>query len=167
MIISPEMFKDLLKRNGMTIVAAESITAGLFASTLASVKGASAILKGSVVTYNIDMKKIFWGVKESTLEEHTAESMQTTREMVEGLRKAYNKSSIYIAVTGVASPGTPEYPVKEAVGTTFVVCWMEGQLHEWKELITSEERNEIRQRAVDFMMEKVYRLVEEKYGDNS
>lgn len=50
MVISPKKFRELLKKNGLTIVAAESITAGLFASTLASVKGASAILKGSVVT---------------------------------------------------------------------------------------------------------------------
>lgn len=112
------------------------------------------------------MKKTFLGVKENTLTEYTAESMETTREMLEGLRRAYSNSSIYIAVTGVASPGTAEYPVKEPIGKIFVCCWMNGQLHEFEEIIKSGRRNKIRQGAVSYMMGKVYRLVEEKFQDN-
>lgn len=136
----------------MTIVAVESVTAGLFASTLAFVQGASGILKGGIVTYNEDMKNALLDVKERTLKEHTAESMETTREMVVGLRNAYGLR-IYISVTGVASPSTPEYPLKARLEQIIVCCWINGTVHEFEKVFESEVRNEIRQRAVEFMME--------------
>jgi len=158
--ITPEKFKELLISKGLTIVAAESATAGLFASTIASVQGASGILKGSIVTYNQDMKTAFLGVRESTLAVQTAESMETTREMVEGLRNAYHNSSIYIAVTGVASPSTPQYHVDKPLGQMYVCCWMNGKVHEFNEIMTGSDRNEIRQQAVNYMMEIVCELIE-------
>lgn len=45
-------FKNTLEEKKLTIVCAESMTAGLLASTIASVSGASSILIGSIVTYS-------------------------------------------------------------------------------------------------------------------
>ncbi len=42
-----------LKRQGLTIASAESLTAGLFSSELASVAGASKVLKGSITAYSM------------------------------------------------------------------------------------------------------------------
>lgn len=42
---------ERLKKDRLTIGSCESLTAGLFASTIAEVSGASAVLKGGIVTY--------------------------------------------------------------------------------------------------------------------
>ena len=42
---------SLCTENHLTISSCESLTAGLFTSTIASIPGASAILKGGLVTY--------------------------------------------------------------------------------------------------------------------
>jgi nicotinamide mononucleotide (NMN) deamidase PncC len=85
--------------------------------------------------------------------------METTREMVAGLRNIYGLSSIYNAVTGVASPSTPEYPLKARLGQIFVCCSINGTVHEFEKVFESEDRNKIRQQAVELMMEKVVELV--------
>ena len=47
---------QILKEKGMTIGSCESLTAGLFTSRMAEVPGASAVLKGGIVTYQTPIK---------------------------------------------------------------------------------------------------------------
>ena len=47
---------ELLRERGLTLTAAESLTAGMFQSTLANFSGASAVLPGGFVTYSIEEK---------------------------------------------------------------------------------------------------------------
>ena len=47
---------DLLKQDELKITAAESLTAGLFQATVASVPGASNVFDGGFVTYADDVK---------------------------------------------------------------------------------------------------------------
>ena len=49
---------SLCTENHLTISSCESLTAGLFTSTIASIPGASAILKGGLVTYYTNEKCI-------------------------------------------------------------------------------------------------------------
>ena len=49
---------SLCTENHLTISSCESLTAGLFTSTIASIPGASAILKGGLVTYFTPMKSV-------------------------------------------------------------------------------------------------------------
>merc|ERR1712159_919576 len=51
-----EEIGELLKKNCCTISTAESCTGGAIASRITSVAGSSNYFKGSVVTYNDDMK---------------------------------------------------------------------------------------------------------------
>ena len=53
---------DLLLQNGQTVTAAESLTAGLFQSTLGEIAGASKIFKGGFVTYSQETKENFLGI---------------------------------------------------------------------------------------------------------
>src|SRR5262249_15836337 len=53
---------DLLRKRGLTLGLAESITGGLVASRLVSVPGTSDVLKGSVVAYMTDAKRAVLGV---------------------------------------------------------------------------------------------------------
>ena len=45
-----------LEKRGLTLGSVESLTAGLFASTICSVPGASKVFKGSFITYATSMK---------------------------------------------------------------------------------------------------------------
>ena len=57
---------ELLKKNNLTIGSIESLTGGLFASTLTSIPGVSSIFKGSVVTYATEIKESVVGVSKET-----------------------------------------------------------------------------------------------------
>lgn len=86
-----------------TVAAAESLTAGLFCATLASVPGASATLRGGVVVYATDLKAQLAGVPADLLLRHGAVSPETARALAEGVRTRCG-STWGIGLTGVAGP---------------------------------------------------------------
>lgn len=92
----------LLSR-GQTVAAAESLTAGLFCATLATVPGASATLRGGVVVYATDLKTTLAGVPQDVLAAHGPVSPETAAALAEGVRERC-RSTWGIALTGVAGP---------------------------------------------------------------
>lgn len=104
---------------GVTVSTAESLTAGMIASTIADIPGASAVLRGGAVTYCDEIKHCVLGVKQETLDRFTAVSHQTAREMVVGSLDLY-QSNIAVSATGYAGPGggTEEDPAG-----TFYIGW--------------------------------------------
>ncbi len=88
----------------MRVSTAESCTAGMVASYIAGVPGASEILLGGAVTYCDDIKHRVLGVPESTLERHTAVSGETACAMAEGGRRLFG-SDVAVSITGYAGPG--------------------------------------------------------------
>lgn len=54
-----ELARDIVERastRGVTVSTAESLTAGMIASTIADIPGASAVLRGGAVTYCDEIK---------------------------------------------------------------------------------------------------------------
>ncbi|QIL42333.1 CinA family protein [Pedobacter sp. HDW13] len=155
-------FNNLLREKGLTLICAESITAGLLSSTIASVSGASSILKGSIVTYDATVKTKVLGVDEQIIADHTAESEETTFAMCVGLRKLYPDTAIAVAVTGVASLPTTEYFIDKEVGQIYVSIWYKA-FHHFETVIraneTDDQRNEIREKAVEFILGKIEEIV--------
>jgi nicotinamide-nucleotide amidase len=92
-----------LLARGETVAAAESLTAGLFCATLASVPGASATLRGGAVVYATDLKTVLVGVPRELLDEHGAVSPQTATALAEGVRDRC-AASWGVGLTGVAGP---------------------------------------------------------------
>lgn len=103
---------SLLCEKKMKISAAESCTGGLFSALITNVSGASDILDECFVTYANEAKMKHLGVKAETLEAHGAVSMETAREMCEGLFERTN-ANVTVGITGIAGPGggTKEKPV--------------------------------------------------------
>jgi nicotinamide-nucleotide amidase len=94
--------RALLDR-GETVAAAESLTAGLFCATLASVPGASATLRGGAVVYATDLKVVLAGVPADVLAAHGPVSPQTAAALAEGIRERCG-ATWGVGLTGVAGP---------------------------------------------------------------
>jgi nicotinamide-nucleotide amidase len=96
------LHRALLAR-GETVAAAESLTAGLFCATLASVPGASNTLRGGVVVYATDLKAVLAGVSRELLADHGPVSPETAGALAEGVRLRCG-ASWGVGLTGVAGP---------------------------------------------------------------
>jgi len=107
----------ILKEKGLTLSIAESCTGGVLSNTITNVAGSSEYFLGGVVAYSNDVKRSVLGVNARTLMMFGAVSSQTAKEMATGVKKRL-KSSVSVAITGIAGPGggSPGKPV----GTVFI-----------------------------------------------
>ena len=94
---------EALAARGETVAAAESLTAGLFCATLATVPGASATLRGGAVVYATDLKTRLAGVSADLLAAYGPVSQQTAAALAEGIRVRCS-ATWGIGLTGVAGP---------------------------------------------------------------
>jgi len=107
-----------IKQQKMTIAFAESATAGRLAAEFSLTENSGDILIGGLVCYDACIKEDILGIEKSFLEEYTPESAEVTKAMAVQLR-AFIKSDIQIAVTGLTTPGGSE-TVQKPVGTIFI-----------------------------------------------
>ena len=156
---SPSYLLELLCERGFTIATAESITAGLLASTIASVPGATKVLRAGIVCYHPSVKMALLGVRAETIEQYSAESAQTTTELVEGLQRLFPEFSVYVAITGVASPSSDTYLVNKPVGQIYVSIIVEKVLFLYDVILDSNQRNTIRTLAVEFVIKQLCQLL--------
>ena len=136
--------RSLAERN-LTVAAAESCTAGMVAAAVADVPGSSAVLLGGIVSYANEIKENLLGVSGETLRMHGAVSVETAREMADGVRRKTG-ASIGVSTTGIAGPGggTDEKPV----GTVcFGISTAHGTRAVRRQFNPALERDEIRRRA--------------------
>ena len=96
-----EKYRELtlsLIASGTTITTMESCTSGLVASLITDTEGASAIFKGSSVTYSNEAK-VLQGVPSRIIEDYGVYSVETASAMAEACRKAFS-ADIGVGVTG-------------------------------------------------------------------
>lgn len=129
--------------NGLTVSTAESCTAGMVASLIADVPGASAVLRGGAVTYCDEVKHKVLGVDLGTLERYTAVSAQTASEMAAGSRRLF-ASDAAVSLTGYAGPGGGT--VDDPAGTVYIGIDGAAGAHVERCAFTGD-RNEVRLRA--------------------
>lgn len=91
----------------LSITAAESLTAGLFQSTIGSVSGVSAIFPGGFVTYANEAKHQLVNVPQAIIDAEGVVSEATAKAMASGAKQQLN-TDVGISFTGVAGPGTLE-----------------------------------------------------------
>ena len=101
-----------LVKHGMMMVTAESCTGGGVGQAVTAVAGSSVWYERGFITYSNAAKCEMLGVRQTTLEQFGAVSLQTAQEMVLG---ALNRSHAQagVSVTGIAGPdgGTVSKPV--------------------------------------------------------
>lgn len=102
-----------LRRRGETVAVCESLTGGLASAMLVDVPGASAVLRGGLITYATDLKHTLAGVDEQILATHGPVSCECATAMAAGVRAACG-SDWAVALTGVAGPDPQDgHPVGE------------------------------------------------------
>jgi len=88
----------------ITFSFAESCTGGLAASIITDVAGSSKVFMGSAVTYSNEAKTELLNVKELTIKNHGAVSLEVVNEMSKGSLEKFN-TDIAISFSGIAGPG--------------------------------------------------------------
>lgn len=101
--LAPAIIK-LMKRRGLSLSTAESITGGGLASALTDVAGSSSVYLGGVVTYSDVSKTKFLGIPKRTLNKESAVSEVVAISMAQSVRSQF-KTDYAISTTGVAGPG--------------------------------------------------------------
>lgn len=139
---------ELLKKNNLTIAAAESVTAGLFMAELAEEPGISESLAGGVVVYNNEMKEAQLGVNPKLLAEYGAVSAECAATLAVNVKNKF-ASSIGIGITGAAGPDPHD---GEPVGTVWIGVAMPNTKPKTYQLTLSGLRNTNRVRSARFAL---------------
>ena len=127
------------------VTTVESLTAGMIAARIADIPGSSDVLRRAFVTYSDEAKKEMAGVSAVTLEQWTAVSAETAREMAEGGAREASAEAC-VSATGYAGP--PAGPEDDSVGHVFLGCFYHGKTtveEHWYQ----GERNEVRRQAMN------------------
>lgn len=101
---------------GQTVACAESVTGGLVIARLVDTPGASAVVRGGVVTYATDLKARLLGVDPAMLARRGAVDPEVARQMATGVCRVID-ADWGVATTGVAGPDPQD---GMPVGTVYV-----------------------------------------------
>jgi nicotinamide-nucleotide amidase len=93
----------ILKEKQLTVATAESCTGGKIAQLFASVPGASAYFKGSVVCYATEVKMNVLGISMDLIDQHSVVSKEVASAMALSVQKIM-QTDYAIATTGNAGP---------------------------------------------------------------
>ncbi len=115
----PQELRTLMARltaAGDTVATAESLTAGLVTAVLTTVPGASTVVRGGLIVYATELKRLLAGVDEALLGEVGAVHPEVARQLAAGARRRCG-ATLGVGLTGVAGPDPQD---GAAVGTVYV-----------------------------------------------
>lgn len=148
-IKSEHLLVESLKKRGMKIAFAESLTGGLISERIVSVPGASSIFEYGFITYSDESKIKVLGVSSECIEQYGSVSSQCAHFMAYGAYKNSN-ADVAVAVTGFAGPSDGnEY---EPVGTVYLGICISGNVFVEKRFFTGD-RQLIRSKTADAVFE--------------
>lgn len=129
----------MLRKRGLTLALAESVTGGLVSGRLTQIAGASDVFRGAVVSYASDVKHDVLHVSPGPVVSETAAA-----QMAQGVKDLLG-ADVGLALTGVAGPDQQD---GQPVGTLCVaVVLPDGQVHT-KTFALPGQREQMRQMSV-------------------
>lgn len=134
----------LLIQNGLTISAAESLTAGLFLSELGAIPGISDTLIGGVVTYTADSKVHQLGVAKEIIDKYGVVSEECAVAMSTRVKSMFG-TDIGVGLTGVAGPSSHD---DQPAGTVWIALSFQNGESITHKLQLTDMRNTNRLRVV-------------------
>ena len=155
-----ELILNKMTDEKLTLSVAESCTAGLLASELTSISGASNYFKGGIICYSTSLKIRLLNVLPSLIEKHTAVSKEIADALSEEMCRIA-ESHYALAITGVAGPegGTVVNPV----GTVYISLAYNAKAVLSTRRVFNGERNHIRIAAVEEAMRMLWDRLNNKF----
>lgn len=98
---------DRLRERGLSVVTAESCTAGLISAVLTHIPGVGECFQGAFVAYSKEHKVAALGVDEALLREKGSVNCETAEQMARGALQN-SRATLAIAITGVLGPDPDE-----------------------------------------------------------
>lgn len=145
----------LLKERNLTIGCCESLTAGLFASKIAEVSGASAVLKGALVTYQNEIKIKVAHVEKEIIDTYGVISEECAIAMAKHALELLS-CDLCVSFTGNAGPSA-----MEGKPAGLVYCAIAGPMGlQTYRFLLKLERNQLREELVQQMCENVIRYIQ-------
>ncbi len=150
-------------RLGLSVASAESLTGGRFVASLVDVPGASAVVRGGLVTYATDLKASLAGVDADHLEETGPIDPVVAAQMAVGTA-AECVADIGISCTGVAGPEPQD---DKPVGLVYTAIAFGGKAKVFEHEFAGD-REEIRTSTVQAMSVNLDEFVAElAYGPSA
>lgn len=145
-----QVIKALREKN-LTLGCVESLTAGLFAATVATVPGASDVFHGGLVTYRSEEKVKLLGIDNEEIIKYGVVSQHIANEMAIKGRKKLGVD-ICVSFTGNAGPTAepgcaPVGRVNMSISSKFGIVELQQDFEGL--------RNEIREACVDRMLDQL------------
>jgi nicotinamide-nucleotide amidase len=113
-----------LRKGKLSVVTAESCTAGLIAASLSLGDGASDVLEGGFTTYTKTQKAAALGVRKALMSTKGCVNEACVRAMASGALK-HSKADVALAVSGVLGPEPDEDG--NPVGLIYFCCQRRGR----------------------------------------
>ncbi|WP_382357329.1 competence/damage-inducible protein A [Lentibacillus kimchii] len=139
-----ESVYSLLKQQGYTLGAAESLTGGMFTERLTAIPGASDVCTGAIVCYGTQVKEQVLNVSSELIRQHGTISEACASSMAENVRSRLD-SDIGISFTGAAGPDSSE---RQPAGTVFIGVYDKSGKQTVEKYTFQGDRQTVRERAV-------------------
>jgi len=143
------------KKRKLTLGSVESVTAGLFGSSICSIPGASEVYLGGLITYDPKEKINLAKVDPQTIASHSVVSPEVAKEMAIGGRKVLG---VDVCVSATGSAGPTVCPGGAEVGTIYLAIADKTQVKVIP-LHLHGARNAIRLETVNKMIDAVVEFV--------
>lgn len=144
-----ERLVKVLKEKNKTISSCESLTGGMFASSIVNVSGASQVFVGSYVTYMDRCKETLLDGKE-ILDSVGAISKEMAYLMAKKVKEKLN-SNIAVSFTGNAGPSASE---GKEVGLVYSCIIIDEKIYHYKDIYKGN-RIEIRNSCIYDAIERI------------
>lgn len=156
--IEEVLHREFIQRK-KTLALAESCTGGRISERLTALPDASRFLLGSIVAYSNAFKERFLHVRKSTLDEKGAVSIETVKEMVQGLFQETD-ADYAAAVSGIAGPkgGSASKPV----GTVYLAIAKRGEEIDAGVIQAGKDRSEIITHTTQLLLGGLWRRLVHK-----
>lgn len=149
---------SLCTKKHLTISSCESLTAGLFTSTLASVPGASAILKGGLVTYFTPMKSVLAHVDVGLIQKYGVISEECAFAMAKNTRQIMDVDYC-VSFTGNAGPSAWE---EKPAGRVYCAIASKKGVKVYGFQCRNLSRNEVREHVVLQMIDVLIHTIQKE-----
>jgi nicotinamide-nucleotide amidase len=147
-----------LKDAGLSIVTAESCTAGMIAAVMSRADGASDVLHGGFVTYTKEHKTAALGVSADLLRDKGAVNEAVVVQLAQGALQR-SPASLSLAVSGVLGPEEDEDG--KPVGLVYFCCVRSGgEPVVVKEEFGEKEPAQLLQRALNRALDLIEQCVD-------